>query len=95
MTLVKVEIISLYTFKVTGVTCLVKTNRGAALPVLLDDGAGAKGSAPFVGALRWHELSLPIVPREYRPHINLFRQHKHPHPIIKIQQFPEIGRAHV
>lgn len=91
----KGRIISLYTFKVTGVTCLLKTNQGAALPVLLDDGAGGKGRAPFVGALRWHKFSLPIVSREYRPHINLFRQNKHPHTVIIIQQFPSSNFPHL
>lgn len=61
LTLVKVELFLFTLLKVTGVTCLLKTNKQATLPMLLDDGAGTKSRAPFVGALCWHKFSFSIV----------------------------------
>lgn len=92
--LVKVELFLFTRLKVTGVTCLLKPTKRGSLPVLLDDGARAKSRAPFVGALRWHKFPFPIVTREYCLHIDLFREGEHPHPVIKIQQFPSSNLPH-
>lgn len=62
--------------------------------MLLDDGAGTERRAPFVGALCRHQFSLSVVTRENRPHVDLFRQDEHPHPVTKILQFPSPNFPH-
>lgn len=59
--LVQVELFLFTLLKVTGVTRLLKPNQQATLPLFLDDGAGTKSRAPFVGALRWHKFPFPVV----------------------------------
>lgn len=62
--------------------------------VLLVDGAGTEHGAPFVGALCRHEFPLSVVTRENGPHIDLFGQREHPHPIPKILQLPSSNFPH-